>query len=403
MNDGANFPDDLSGEDMGEAFPEEPVEYGFEFTGSGHEYFRIWILDLAFNIGTLGMYSPWAKVHRKRYFHRNTFLDGYGFDYHGDPISILRGRLVVCGLFFALLVFCVLALPAPPLFPVALVVVFLPVPWLLVRSLGFHARNTSYRGLRFEFHGAYRECASLVLLGFLLFIAMVIFFPKLWELLAPIVQAWPVPTTWTKLALLLIVVVPAYALLFHAFKHFEIDRLSFGRSHFACATRWYDFYPIFLSTVLAVFVFFVFHLFYLRITAFLSVEWPAWSKGSESFFPYETILIFLFLVFLAAIRAYFQSRVANCVRNGTMLGGCRLVSTQRFKGLFALTLSNWLLASITLGLYWPWGKVKLAAYRARHTSLIAKGRLTDLVDGGREEACATGKEVPESFDYDIAL
>jgi uncharacterized membrane protein YjgN (DUF898 family) len=33
-------------------------------------------------------------VRREQYFHRNTLLDSSGFDYHGDPKSILTGRVI---------------------------------------------------------------------------------------------------------------------------------------------------------------------------------------------------------------------------------------------------------------------------------------------------------------------
>src|SRR6187455_1771467 len=64
------------------------------FTGAGSEYFRIWIVNLALTIATLGIYSAWAKVRRLQFFYRHTRLAGAGFDYHGDPIAILKGRLV---------------------------------------------------------------------------------------------------------------------------------------------------------------------------------------------------------------------------------------------------------------------------------------------------------------------
>jgi len=35
-----------------------------EFTAGAGEYFRIWIVNLALTIVTLGVYSAWAKVRR---------------------------------------------------------------------------------------------------------------------------------------------------------------------------------------------------------------------------------------------------------------------------------------------------------------------------------------------------
>ena len=68
-----------------------PVDMRHEirFEGSGGEYFKIWIVNLALTIATLGIYSAWAKVRNKRYFYGNTFIAGHSFDYHGRPVRIL--------------------------------------------------------------------------------------------------------------------------------------------------------------------------------------------------------------------------------------------------------------------------------------------------------------------------
>jgi len=47
--------------------PGEP----FLFHGEAREYFRIWIVNTAMTIGTLGVYAAWAKVRRRRYLRGN--------------------------------------------------------------------------------------------------------------------------------------------------------------------------------------------------------------------------------------------------------------------------------------------------------------------------------------------
>src|SRR3954464_11448441 len=69
----------------------------FQFTGRAGEYFRIWIVNVCLSVITLGIYSAWAKVRRKRYFYGNTLLNRAAFDYTGDPKAILKGRLLVLG------------------------------------------------------------------------------------------------------------------------------------------------------------------------------------------------------------------------------------------------------------------------------------------------------------------
>src|SRR5437868_2663286 len=136
------------------------------FTGSGSEYFRIWIVNLLLTIVTLSLYHPWAKVRRLRYFYGNTLVDGHALDFHGNPWKMLRGYLLVGAM-------VLLYSLAGKFSPVAGLVAFLIVaaiwPALFKASLQFRLANTSWRGLRFRFKGdtpsAYRAMLPLFLPG----------------------------------------------------------------------------------------------------------------------------------------------------------------------------------------------------------------------------------------------
>src|SRR5437867_2770564 len=62
--------------------------FRFAFTGRATEYFRIWIISLCLSLATLGVYSAWGKVRKKRYLYAHTALDGTGFDYRASPLAI---------------------------------------------------------------------------------------------------------------------------------------------------------------------------------------------------------------------------------------------------------------------------------------------------------------------------
>jgi uncharacterized membrane protein YjgN (DUF898 family) len=51
--------------------------YRFAFTGRSGEYFRIWIVSLSLSVLTLGIYSAWGKVRKKRYLYSHTELRQY--------------------------------------------------------------------------------------------------------------------------------------------------------------------------------------------------------------------------------------------------------------------------------------------------------------------------------------
>src|ERR1700722_10989750 len=132
-----------------------------EFRGSGGEFFRIWIVNLALTIATLGIYSAWAKVRTMRYFRGNTFLAGHPFDYHASAFRILIGRIIAV---LVLLGYGVTA-QLHPLAAAGWGIFFLFItPWLLVSSLRFNARNTSYRSVRFNFVGTLTGAARVYIL-----------------------------------------------------------------------------------------------------------------------------------------------------------------------------------------------------------------------------------------------
>src|SRR4051812_15462633 len=101
----------------------------FRFTRQAGEYFRIWVVNLFLSVIPVGLYSPWAKVRKKRYFYGHTRLAGASFEYHGNPIAILKGRLIA----FALFALYTLASHFSQKLAAGLLLAALPaLPWLLV-------------------------------------------------------------------------------------------------------------------------------------------------------------------------------------------------------------------------------------------------------------------------------
>ena len=128
------------------------------FQGKASEYFGIWIVNLLLSLVTFGVYSAWAKVRRKKYFYNNTLIDKVAFDYHANPIAILKGRIIA----FILFALYVYGKGSSPILAAVLVLLFfLALPWLIVRGSLFNARNTSHRGLRFDFVGTVSKAARV--------------------------------------------------------------------------------------------------------------------------------------------------------------------------------------------------------------------------------------------------
>ena len=320
----------------------------FEFVGDGAAYFRIWIVNLCLSILSLGVYSAWAKVRREQYFHRNTLLDGSGFDYHGQPLAILKGR----GLALALV--GILSLteklgPAPYL--AALAMLFMAAPWLIIRALSFRAANTSYRGLRFSFNASYGQMAKLIFVNSLLtLVTFGLWFPRFTR-------------DWRK---------------------FVIDHAAFGSTAFACELQVGRVYRIFLLPLLIAFGLGV--LSVLIGKSFLLV-------------PIGIVAACLYLL----LPAYVAVSLSNAVWSSSRLGPHRFVSEIPISLYIRMVLGNWLAIVLSLGIFIPWAQVRMARLRTAHLKLMADGQLDAFIAGEQRDVSALGEGASDMFAVDLAI
>ncbi len=156
--------------------PSAPVAR-FSFHGDAREFFRIWIVNTLLTLLTLGIFSAWAKVRKRRYLRGHTELLGRRFDYTADPRRLLVGNLIVVTLFLAY------ALVGSVYVPVrigAFLLFVVLLPWIVVRSLAFNAHHTVYRGLRFRFHPSLSAAALIYLAQPLLIVLSLGFYYPVW-------------------------------------------------------------------------------------------------------------------------------------------------------------------------------------------------------------------------------
>ena len=120
------------------------------FTGTGSEYFKIWIVNVLLTIITLGLYYPWAKVRNRRYFYANSTLADRNFEYHATGKQLFIGFLIAMVFF---IIYNVIAQVSPQGSVLLLLVLFIAIPWLIWRSLMFNMRVTSFSNVYFSFTG----------------------------------------------------------------------------------------------------------------------------------------------------------------------------------------------------------------------------------------------------------
>jgi uncharacterized membrane protein YjgN (DUF898 family) len=374
---------------------EQPEAYAFEFTGTGGEYFRIWIVNLLLSIATLGVYSAWAKVRKLQYFYRNTRLAGSIFDYHGKPKAILKGRLLAFGLVVAYKVAENLSLQMMLVAIAALVVV---TPFMLARSFRFKLANSSYRGLRFRFQGTVKSAyQTLILLPVVL--ALVGFF--LWTMVTSFSRQ---PSAGLIIAATLVPLIAlgvSVPLSHYLLKRFQHDNAYFGQTPFFFHAQKRDFFKIyaraaglfFLGGIPAGLFAFMTHRLYQMLAA-TPLGW---------LFTLLYGIVSAYSVYLF-VRPFLESRIQNLVWNATDMGGHRFESQVSARKLFWIHASNLVFITLTLGLYKPFATIRLLKYRIESMTLVPDGDLESfLSDQTAPDEGALGQEAGDLFDIDIAL
>lgn len=337
-----------------------PQEHAFAFHGTAGEYFRIWIVNVCLSVLTLGIYSAWAKVRTERYFAASTRVAGAAFDYHADPITILKGRAIA----FALMLAYFGSELVSPFVQLALTPFFIAAaPWAIIRSLAFRAHNTSWRGIRFAFGAPYGK-------AFAAYIGV--------PLLAVLTFGLAFP----------------YSL--YRQRRFIVDHAVFGTTRFAFGQTPGAFYRAFGVVLL------------LGLAALIAgAVAAAVGRGIGGDEAGATIgavvggIVALPLYF--ATFAYITAAILNLTYQGASVGPHELSSRVPPFSLGWIHMSNAVAILLSLGLLIPWAQVRLARFRLSHMSVMAVGDLDGFVAGQGDDVSSLGAEFGEAFDLDVGL
>lgn len=340
-----------------------PAEHPLVFSGRGSEYFGIWIVNLLLTVATLGIYSAWAKVRRLQYFHRHTTLGGASFDYHGDPRAILKGRVIAVIL---LLAYNLSFEYSPVLGVVVVIALAIIMPALLMRSLRFRARNTSWRGLRFGFDGDLKGAYTVFL-------------------------AWPV---------LSVISLYLLAPMWHQrMKRYQLANARFGATPFtfsAPVSAFYKMYALMLVLVVTGGI-----VAGLLVAVVIGALTGANRTGAGVWFFVGALGMWVGMFVL--VQPYLLARLQNIVWNNVRLGPHRFESRARARTLFAIMLTNIVAIVCTFGLFMPFAAIRLARYRIESVTMISTAPLDAFIAGQSADVAATGQEAADLFDVDIAL
>lgn len=351
-----------------------PHAQALRFHGTGSEYFRIWVVNLCLTLFSLGLYSPWAKVRKARWFARNTELAGQRFDFHGEPWRILLGRvlaLLLLGLWTQ--VFDLSATAA-----LGVLALFCALgPLLFVSAQRFRLANSSWCGLRFGFDApkatAYAVCVPALLL---------------WSASGVLAQM-DIDQTWSVWA-------AGLSLLTLPWSHARLKRLQhvharYGAQRFGFSAPNGLFYRVYVAALLPL----------LLATAVASVV--VWGFPAGKAWPLLAGAGSVLLVWLV-VWPTMAARLQHVVWSHTRLGPVAFRGQLEAGRLRRLVIGHTLLVLLTAGLWWPMAAVAVARYRIESLVVRSPIPLAELQVAARPQAAgAAGEGTVDLFGLDIGL
>ncbi len=411
--------------------------YPVEFRGQGGEYFKIWIVNILLSIATLYIYSAWAKVRNKRYFYGNTFVDNSSFEYHATGGQILKGRIVAI---IALLVVGVTGAFFPFIQLVLYVLLFLLIPWIIWRSIIFNARMSSYRNVRYGFTkrvgGLYWSLFKCLLIPVLIwqilqFGGLMIYAAKsgvLQDMISDFSNNLSIETlSTTAFGLIASMAVSAVAIFFlvlpwlhRNLSYFALNGYRFGTAKFSASLSTGKYYAIYIGSIAVAIGLYLLIALPFIVAAFIFKDDASGAIFSEEIqnnlenimqpgSPYFAVVViavialYLLLLFISLVSAaYLRGKLRNYRYQQTTAGDrVSVQSTVRTWPFARLLFTNLLLLINTLGLAYPWTRVRLARYLAANTMITCRGTLDGFINTEEKRVSSMGDELGEAFDLDI--
>jgi len=384
------------------------------FTGSGSEYFKIWIVNVLLTIITLGMYYPWAKVRNKRYFYANTNLADRNFEYHATGKQLFVGFLIAMVLF---ILYVVLGQLHPLNGSVLMFVLFIALPWLIWRSLMFNMKVTSFSNVHFSFKGklkqayinffAYPLLLVVILLGVNLVSSIVI--TKL------ILNNDNLEWLGNVMPFILIVTLSLTfylgALIKKKNTEYVLNGSRYGQGIFTTNLEIKKFMMIMLKTIGIVLLIMIIvgiiamllgvgeeHLIVLNPENLKNEELP------QGFFVIIAALYISMIFVMILVMTYNVTRQRTYIYANTILDNkISFESTLRARDLAWVMISNLFLMVITIGLAFPWAKVRMARLMLENTLVDTSVGFDEYITQKQNEESSLGDQIGDAFDVDVGV
>lgn len=397
----------------------QPIDaHPLEFTGSGGEYFRVWIVNVLLGIVTLGLYTPWARRRTAQYFYSHTLVTGSPLEFTAPQGKMVKG--------FVLLVLITLAynIAANTGQDLAVGLLLLAgavlAPFIWASAMRFRLGATRWRGLRLQFSASWKEVYiaswpvfALALVWFGVFFGMQMLSPELSDTLQAVEQEGRkkrLPSFTLAMGGLLLLGLALTVLcvirLEYNYKSLLVLRAQVGAEPGRWKPVYMDFVKVWLATV-AVFV-------GAAVTMSLLVSAVAGSSIALAMGANKPMGLWMFVIIMAAIvgliflmllasapaRAYREARMFQLLWNNIGVSHVARFKCQLGSGRYVwLRIKNMLL---TLGLYRPFARVSEYRMKTESVTVFVKGSVEQLAGSlVRQQQGGLGDALADAVGLDL--
>lgn len=370
------------------------------FVGSAGEYFRIWIVNMLISLLTLGIYSAWATVRNRRYLYGSTELDGDRFDFHGNPLAILKGRILAV-IFFAAYAFGGDFHPVIPI--VAFLILMALFPWILVKAMRFRLSNTSWRNLRFGFTATTRQAYQALLVPVVVTLVIYGFF--FWVILdAQHNSADNVANTTLYFGAVLVMLLASFWLVpafNYRVRNLVTNNIYYGDQPFQADIRARVFFTAYLKMLgMGIVVGIVGALIMVGVfaVAFRNVS----LEPESSMLMFVLAVTYIVMIFLYLLPfALWQVITSNYIVSAIRVRQVSFKLAMKVGAYWWLLVSNAFAAVLTIGLAIPWAQIRVIRYKL--SCLEITGDVNRFSGSQQVDPSAMGEEIGDAFDIDFGF
>jgi len=368
--------------------------HALQFTGSGGEYFRVWIVNLLLTIVTLGFYTPWARRRTAQYFYGHSLVADSPLEFTAQQRRMVMGFLVLVALTAAYNI----AAKTGQDTTVGLFLLggALLSPFIWASAMRFRLGNTRWRGLRLQFTAGWGEvyraswpvfALALVWLG--VFFGLQALAPEVTAEASSAGRKLPRITRPMGALVLLGVVLTVLCIirLEYNYRSLLVLRARVGAEPGRWKPVYLDFVKIWLATVL------VFILCAVAISLLASLAAGGAIAMAASIISKAAFGLWLFIAIVAAFaiilfalmlasapaRAYREARMFQLMWNNIGVSQiARFKCDLRARRYVFLRLRNMFFTLLTLGFFRPFAMVSEYRMKLESVTLHVKGGVDQM-------------------------